>query len=57
MPPEEPKEKKPKAKPFDRSPGNRRVRGAYLIDCITCGGGKNRCRLCRNMNGKVWVKK
>jgi len=57
MPPKEPQEKKPKAKPYDRSAGNRRVRGAYLIDCITCGGGKNRCRLCRNMNGKVWVKK
>lgn len=52
-----PRSKKGKAKPYDRGVGNRKVKGAYLVDCITCGGGTNRCRLCRGNNGKVWVKK
>ena len=53
-PPE--KKPRPKAAPYERSVGNRRVRGGYLVDCIKCGGGKNRCRLCRGNKGKVWVK-
>lgn len=56
MPPRKKKKKAERRDPLLRSVGNIRVKGAYLIDCITCGGGKKRCRLCRNMDGKVWVK-
>ena len=56
MPPGKKKRPRPRAQPYERGVDNRRVKGAYQIDCIRCGGGRKRCRLCRGNNGKVWVK-